>query len=188
MEAEKIHIDRDEARRLYRQYREHSHFSGEVDREIMRTYQLIAQGKVVIKALESIKTAGLDAEGLPKLAIARATAKRCYLDLWCNGQARFSDVRHQRYVRDYHDLPAGTFARRSQHLNNREAIVPVIPIYLRPKQALHRYHILWEADWHQVPRDPFLLRRIGKGDLWLVVAAWDLTDVERAALATRMDS
>lgn len=38
-----------------------------------------------------------------------------------------------------------------------------------------------------MPKDPYLLRRIGKGDMWLVVAAWDLTEVERAALATRLN-
>lgn len=43
--------------------------------------------------------------------------------------------------------------------------------------------------WQRVPpRDPFLLRRIGKADLWLVVAMWDLTEVERAALATRLSN
>jgi hypothetical protein len=31
-----------------------------------------------------------------------------------------------------------------------------------------------------------LLRRIGRADLWLVVAGWDLTEVERAALSTRL--
>jgi len=36
------------------------------------------------------------------------------------------------------------------------------------------------------PRDPMLLRRLG-GDLWLVVAHWDLTEVERAAMATRVN-
>ena len=30
------------------------------------------------------------------------------------------------------------------------------------------------------------LRRIGKADLWLVVAQWDLTEVEKAALSTRV--
>ena len=36
------------------------------------------------------------------------------------------------------------------------------------------------------PRDPYLLRRIGKADLWLVVASWELTEVEMAALSTRV--
>ncbi len=67
------------------------------------------------------------------------------------------------------------------------AIMPLIPAHLRPRQALENYHVLWEAEWSRVvPRDPFLLRRLGKGDLWLVVAAWDLTEVERAALQSRV--
>ena len=48
------------------------------------------------------------------------------------------------------------------------------------------YHVLWEAEWQQVvPRDPFLLRHIG-GDLYSVVAAWDLTDLERSVIAARL--
>jgi len=65
--------------------------------------------------------------------------------------------------------------------------VPIIPGYLRPKRGLQNYHILWEAEWSRgVPVDPYLLRRIGQGDLWLVVAAWELTEVERAAMSTRV--
>lgn len=65
--------------------------------------------------------------------------------------------------------------------------MPLIPVHLRPRHALDNYHVLWEAEWSRVvPRDPYLLRRIGNADLWLVLAAWDLTEVERAALATRV--
>ena len=44
-----------------------------------------------------------------------------------------------------------------------------------------------DPDWKRraVPRDPFLLRHLGKGDLWVVVAMWNLTEVERAALQAR---
>ncbi|MGH3300400.1 MAG: hypothetical protein ACRDOK_01755 [Streptosporangiaceae bacterium] len=34
------------------------------------------------------------------------------------------------------------------------------------------------------PRDPALLRWI-RGDLWAVVAQWDLTELERAVLSSR---
>jgi len=48
---------------------------------------------------------------------------------------------------------------------------------------LDRFHILWEADWHlDPPQDPALLRRL-MGDLWVVLAVWDLTSLERAVLA-----
>ena len=65
--------------------------------------------------------------------------------------------------------------------------MPLVPIDLRPKRGLANYHILWEAIWQNVPPvDPLLLRRVGPGDLWIVVAAWDLTEVEQAALAARV--
>ena len=69
-----------------------------------------------------------------------------------------------------------------------EAPLPGIPLHLRPKRGLENYHILWEAEWERrPPGDPMLLRRIGKSDAWLVVAAWDITPVEQAVLATRMN-
>ena len=65
--------------------------------------------------------------------------------------------------------------------------MPIIPVHLRPKRGLANYHVLWEAEWERVvPRDPYLLRRIGKADLWLVVAHWELSPVEMAALSTRV--
>jgi hypothetical protein len=67
--------------------------------------------------------------------------------------------------------------------------LPLVPLPLRPKRALTNYHVLWEAEWRRaVPVDPLLLRRLGKGDLWLVVAQWDLTPVEVAALSTRVNA
>ena len=66
-------------------------------------------------------------------------------------------------------------------------MVPIVPPQLRPHWGLHNYHILWEADWQKVPpRDPALLERIG-GDLYAVLAVWDLTELERAVLAMRTE-
>jgi len=68
-------------------------------------------------------------------------------------------------------------------------MVPLVPVHLRPKRGLANYHVLWEAEWERiVPRDPLLLRQIGRGDMWLVVAQWDLTEVERAALSARISA
>ena len=67
------------------------------------------------------------------------------------------------------------------------AQVPPVPLHLKPKRGLASYFILWEATWQPEPaRDPYLLRRIGRADLWVVLAHWELTEVERAALATRV--
>ena len=78
-------------------------------------------------------------------------------------------------------------ATRTWHLASRR-YGAAIPLQLRPKRGLENYHVLCEAEWtgKAPPDDPMLLRRIGRADLWLVVAGWDLTAVEKAALATRL--
>ena len=49
------------------------------------------------------------------------------------------------------------------------------------------FHILWEVEqWDPTPPvDPALVRHI-RGDLWAVIAMWDLTELERAVLAARI--
>jgi hypothetical protein len=64
------------------------------------------------------------------------------------------------------------------------ALVPLIPPWARPKAKLSNYHILWEADWTDVPVDPALLKHLG-GPLYVVLAVWDLTEVERSVLSLR---
>lgn len=88
--------------------------------------------------------------------------------------------------RNVFSWPAGSF-RYLPHRWRATALVPTPPLNLRPKRGLANYHVLWEAEWTRiVPHDPLLLRRIGRSDMWVVVAAWELTPVERAALATRI--
>ena len=193
MDVAKISIDRAQAAELYRQYKDHRHYSTPVDDEIRNTYRLVSQGKVVIQALESIKRAGIGADGYPKLAIGRADLTGIYFEGQKNGAGRFYSKRKRRSWRhqerasdDNIILPPGSFPG-CKHDSDGWAQMPLIPVHLRPRHALDNYHVLWEAEWSRVvPRDPYLLRRIGNADLWLVLAAWDLTEVERAALATRV--
>ncbi len=68
----------------------------------------------------------------------------------------------------------------------------MVPADKRPdKGQLHDWHILWEVDqWHDrsqtltASRDPYLLKHVG-GDLWAVLAEWDLTPLEMAILEAR---
>lgn len=203
MDVTTIALDKAKAAELYNEYKAHRHYSTPVDDEIRKAYRAISKGQVVIQALESIKRAGIDDRGLPKLAIAGATAQTCVLRRESNGAAemvwhrqawRFKSGRYQqRFRAGSFTFPAETFpvigsgGHGRQWTTKHTAQVPLIPVHLRPRQALDQYHILFEAEWEPIPpRDPYLLRRIGKADLWLVVAAWDLTPVERAALATRV--
>lgn len=200
MQAETITVDREEAAKLYRQYKTHQAYSAPIDWEIQRTYQLLAQGKTVIRAIESIKAAGLNEQHLPKLALSPATAAACHIRRDRNGslimspddnfwrkrktQVRFNS---ETFIFPTESFPLTWDRRARVSQSDHQAILPIIPIHLRPKRGLENYHVLWEAEWEPVPpRDPYLLRRVGKADLWLVVAVWDLTEVERAALATRI--
>ena len=72
MEVAKITIDAAEADRLYREYREHRHSATPIDDEIRRVYREVSRGKVVLRAIESIRAAGLGDDALPKLAIVRS--------------------------------------------------------------------------------------------------------------------
>jgi hypothetical protein len=173
-------IDPAQAAELYRKYQEHRAYQKPHDAEIARIYREIARGRTVIRALESIRAAGLDAEGFPKLAICPAHMPTCF---WRPGsnvctfgpRSPRSNQRSGIVRMDWPGLRTGLW--------EGEAIVPLIPIHLRPKRGLQNYHILWEAEWaKRYPVDPYLLRRFG-GDAWIVVAAWDLTDVERAVMS-----
>jgi hypothetical protein len=201
METETITVSPAEAREAYLKYKEHAHYSTPIDREIQRVHEAIMKGRVVCRALASIKAAGVGDDGLPKLAIIRADAEECHLYLKNDGGARFSTRAYapDRNRRSYIDMPAGSFADTGKRFRNHVAQTPLVPIHLRPRAKrgtgyarpvdLSNFHILFEAEWSRVPpRDPLLLRRIGSGDLWEVCAAWDLTEVERAVLAGRINA
>ena len=198
MNTLEIKIDRVKAKELYRAYLTHQHYEQPVDEEIKRAYRLIAAGRMIIQALESVKLAGQGNDGWPKLAIARADQKqqRCIIRsdgsammapwIWGRSGRRGTGERAVEF-----NWPQQSFTHRSAAVRGEtgEALVPLIPLPMRPRRALEAYHILWEADWRRaIAEDPLLLRRLGKGDLWLVLGQWDLTPVERAALSTRVNA
>ena len=191
METQRLTVDRATARALYRKYREHQHWSQPVDDEIRRTYQLIAQGRVLIKAIHSIIAAGLNEEHLPKLAIVRADAPLCYWvpgagggEFTMDGRSWRQGRHHSRFVR----IPEGSWPQVARGRWRYQAQTPLVPVHIRPKRGLQNYHILFEAEWRRAPPvDPVLVRRIGQSDLWVVMAAWDLTEIERAVLASRLN-
>lgn len=194
METSRIELSRGEATTLYRQYLTHREYQTPADHETQRIYHAISQGKVVIRAISSIIEAGLNAEGLPKLALAPADSKFCHLRLFPDGSGLMagSDTAAwatRRSKTRTVEFLAGSFPTypRTQPNRSGKARMPIIPPMHRPKRGLENYHVLWEAEWEPTPpRDPLLLRRVGSSDAWMVLAAWDLTEVERAVMATRM--
>lgn len=187
MHVEALKVDREVARQAYLKYRLHRDYMTAADKEIAAIYRRIAKGETVIRAFESIRNAGVDLQGRPKLAIARADQTLCYLHSFSDAvwfdNSRWGYRRVRKDIRLRVEWPG---FKNSSAVH--EARVPLIPVHLRPKTGLAQYHILWEAEWSKTyPRDPYLLKRFG-GDAWLVVAAWDLTDIERAVMQERLSS
>jgi len=194
METTQIEMKPGEAFKLYKDYLSHRENQTPLDAEAQRIYHAISKGKVVIRAMQSIIEAGLNDEGLPKFAIAPANATHCFLRYFPDGSAVFAGTDQQAWAlrrsltRTVTLVPGSlpVFTRTSVN-RQAKARMPTIPPQHRPKRGLPNYHVLWEAEWQMTPpRDPLLLRRVGASDAWVVLAAWDLTEVERAVLATRM--
>jgi len=179
----------------------------ENDRALMEAYQALAAGRRILDLHEVMQEAGCDDQGRPRLAICPAHVRWCYFNLqWLQrnqgsfGNNRrcgvFATTRAMLYrpsaTRSRVEVPVGCFPgiKRLGWGSLYRAMVPSIPPQYRPVHSRHgerrytdlkRYHILWEADWEEVPHDPMLLKHLS-GALYVVLAKWDLTELEQAVL------
>lgn len=161
------------------------------DTEILLGYKALAAGKQLLNLHDVFRTCPLTDKGLPKLAVARASWKWCHFNVSGNFGV-FASSRQYTYVRSWkRTKPHGHIRIREAAMpkgtkGTGRALVPIIPATIRPKAAdLSRYFILFEAEWQPIPPcDPLLLSRLS-GSLYVILAAWDLTELERAVLAGR---
>lgn len=199
-----IEMDRNVARRAFLEYRDSVRALAEKeidavdekrreavaelmsrDAAIMRGYRHLALGRQVISLRDAITQGGADAQGRPRLAVARADMQTVRMSRSANGALTFgrsqrADHRDARTQRHW-SFDAGTMPPDNLGWRTADAIVPMIPPRFRPA-VLERYALLWEAEWRNVvPVDPALLRALGDG-LYVVLATWDLTPLERAVL------
>jgi hypothetical protein len=212
MNLDTITMDRTEARTAFLNYRravragasdklaEAKREYESIDRAVMQGYKALAGGQQLLRLSGALAAGGTEAyEGqtwsdvaveveLPKLAAVRADAS----SVWTKGVDRDGDVIFHANQRDRNrkaDLLRVDAAfeedqtRTTQHRTWFRAMVPTIPPALRPPYKLSGYHLLWEAEWSGVaPIDPALLKHLG-GDLFVVLAVWDLSPLEQAVLA-----
>lgn len=168
------------------------------DDAIRAAYRAAARGLPVIQLSDVIARGGWFDNGLPRLAVARADTTQCFvrINTWTTRDGHIELV----YADDENRSGWAAVGRHRvavtvpspTAINNRQwrarTVVPSIPPQHRPRrQRLHRFHILWEVEkWDPTPPvDPALLRHI-RGDLWTVMATWDLTPLERAVLSARV--
>ncbi len=195
-----VAMDQEAAAKAFREYRAAWIADrNRIDGELMRGYKALADGKTLISLREALQTGGVDEIGRPRLGIARADEPQIQMERERNGAVTYTpDFWSRVAIADRRfELPAGTLPELTEDQDRAgssgrswstrwTATLPFIPPKFRPPHGLTNYHLLWEAEWRigrgAQRRDPMLLRRIG-GDLFAVVAAWDLTELEKLVLA-----
>jgi hypothetical protein len=166
------------------------------DEAIAMGYRALARGLPVIRMSQTIQAggffeAGRPDAGFPRLAVGKADETECRVHWTGHSELVYF---HGDWL-DNRGALVGKHSTRVPHLTrpaqtqwrSGQALMPLIPPRHRPRPARLRHcHILWEVEsWDLIPpRDPALLRHI-RGDLWAVLAWWDLSELERAVLAGR---
>lgn len=199
-----ITMDRDAARAKLKAFRADRHKDAEAAYGRAATaYEALAAGTPLLNLSAAIQAGGLFDDWRPRLAVARADRSEvCFR--WRAGStvARFSaqaDVNQA--------PPEGSLLVRNVDMGRKHgkrfqgrngpyavdlwgyALVPMVPADVRPKTGrLADWLVLWEVtQWFdrpqrmQAPVDPLLLKPLG-GELYAVLAQWDLTEVERLVL------
>jgi hypothetical protein len=168
------------------------------DVAIAQAYRAARRGLAVISLRRAIGEGGYFDDGMPRIAIARAGWPEAFCKWRFGSGLRDTDGlvfadddywRGESLVGKHHvqTTPSAHPETVEQGYRWRRAPVPLVPPSCRPKRPrLSNLHVLWEVEsWSPAPsRDPALLKHI-RGDLWAVLATWDLTDLELAVLAQR---
>lgn len=163
-------------------------------RAIAAGYAELAAGRPLLNLKECFATVPLDEKGRPRLAIARADRRTVELISQYRNRVSF-DCRKRSSNSTTLRLEVEIPPFEGPYWHRAFALVPLIPAAVRAElprgTVVASCHILWEVEqWSDTPlgqqadRDPYLLRHLG-GDLWTVLAEWDLTPLERTVMAGR---
>lgn len=192
MHVQTISMPPYQAEDLLRQYRRALHNKADAEYQAAAAgYEAMAKGAKLLHLSNVIAAAPADAQGRPRLAVCRADRKQVCFE-WNGGSTivRYSPVGSPRMAATRAEMsrlnPAGRWL-------TGYALVPMVPPSAG-RHDLRKHHVLWEVEqWAdqriraQPDRDPYLLRHL-RGDLYIVVAEWDLTDLERAIMTARRDA
>ena len=189
MDLSTIEMDPADARERLTEYQEALKVQRTAqDEALAMGYRAAARGLPIIRLSTTVAAGGyFEDNNLPRIAVIRATEKNCYVR-WSGDNLVYNDG-----VSRNQGALVGTYTVRvpiaappaGRRWNGGQTIVPLIPPRYRPRwPRLKSCHLLWEVEsWTLVPpHDPALIRHI-RGDLWAVLACWDLSELERAVLA-----
>ena len=215
MKVEQLKIPKEQAIDEYEAYKqtlkkpqfEHQQYL----KDLKAIYGHMRHGRAIIDLWAAMKKAGLKKNGNPRLAICRADSKKVRF-VKRNGESScfwFEKPKwrydYQRWEKDV-EIPEGTFDHWEEitethgsgmqtwevkDIPNKEieTIVPIIPakFLMALRGSLKNYHILWEVKkWKPVPPiDPILCRKLTP-NMFVVLASWDLTPLERAVIKGRI--
>lgn len=185
------------------------------DAAIAEGYRLLSKGKKLLRLSDTIRAGGQDDGYKPRLAVAPTQAQVVFLSRSRNGDVRYTlsdqpqpwgawsrdvctggvqvaDVLPELGADEGWAINSSAVYQRARdhHLNRAcewRAMVPVVPPRFRSR-GWRGAHVLFEAEWARhtppAPVDPALIRHV-RGDLWVVLGVWDLTELERAVLLER---
>lgn len=196
MKTSVLSTERDAARIIVDDYNRVAKFRSLLPEEkaCLTTARQIKKGRKVIDLYRVFKTVSCDAKGRPALALANASWKWCYYKRERDGAKFYKEGRaYDKGLKVCYRVPgtmmAGLAPGNFQQEITGRAVVPTIPASLRPEGQIDQYHILFEASWEDVPVDPILIKNIpGTNNLFVVLAHWNLTEIERAVLSGRFDN
>ena len=160
--------------------------------DFRRCYNQLKNGRKLVDVFKAIKKGGLNEHYEPRIAIAPADSEHIYFhrreaETWGAFSTTNSTWRMRQHARVV-GLPEGTFtAKEGGYSDTLEAPVPIIPALYRPSPITKEHFVLWEVEaWENVPpSDPWLLKRLTE-NLFVVLAGWDLTDLEKSVMAGRI--
>lgn len=155
------------------------------DRRVAAAYQALEEGRNLISLSKAIISGGFDGEYRPRLAIAPCGVSTIYVETWKDSsRVQFRTTRQRALIRWRMELDFGGAHYRGL---TTQALLPQMPPAVR-EIASRRDLLLWEAEWRRTnfkraprPRDPALLEQVA-GDLYVVKASWELSELEAAAL------
>lgn len=208
MNVEVLSLPKEKAQREYEAWKQLLRKSkAEYAKDFLALYAHMKHGGKVIDLFEAMRMAGLNEDGDPRLAIVRADAPRvefCKDYIWQNnvlvsdGGTFYpggNDYGWRKIAKLKTKIPRECFPEWRKDAQGRiirqrvQTVTPVIPArILNPLRSykLENYHILWEVPkWNAVPKDPILLKRI-TSNMFLVLATWNLTKLERAVIRGRI--